>query len=51
MRSLVDSKFVKKNKLEGTLEKKESQHDSISLNLLFCYYISTILLISNYLEI
>ena len=50
MRSLVDSKFVKKNKLEETLEKKESQHDWISLNLLFCYYISTILLISNYLE-
>ena len=51
MQSLVDSKFVKKKKLGETLETKESQHDWISLNLLFCYYISTILLISNYLEI
>ena len=50
MQSLVDSKFVKKKKMEKTLETKGSQHNGISLNLLFCYYISAILLISYYLE-
>ena len=51
IRSLVDSKYVKKKKIERTLETKGSQHYGISLTLLFCYYIATILLISCYLEI
>ena len=51
MQSLVDSKYVKKKKIEKKLETKGGQHNGISLNLLFCYYISTILLISHYLEI
>ena len=45
MQSLVDSKYVKKKKIEKKLETKGGQHNGISLNLLFCYYISTILLI------
>ena len=39
-----------KKKTEKTLETKGSQHNGISLNLLFRYYISTILLISHFLE-
>ena len=49
--SLVDSKYVKKKKIEKILETKKSQHYGISLTLLYCYYIATILLISCYLEI
>ena len=49
--SLVDSKYVKKKKIEKILETKKSQHYGISLTLLYCYYIAAILLISCYLEI
>ena len=48
---ISSSKYVKKKKIEKKLETKGGQHNGISLNLLLCYYISTILLISHYLEI
>ena len=40
-----------KEKIEETLETKGSQDKGILLNLLFCYYNSTILIVSHYLEI
>ena len=43
--------MLQSKKIEKTLEAKGSQQNVISLNLLFCYYISTLLLISYYLEI
>ena len=33
--------MLKEKKIEKTLETKGSEHNGVSLNLLFCYYISS----------